>query len=124
MSPSCFQPPQDVEPVADESGKAQQSVSELGGTGTNMEEGQKEIHRNFNVPRGLPILAVGDPGPAPLARSSGKTLVPPSGAAEYAAIDAELATIIDAWRWIAPHSRSIILGMSRKAAAKAARQEP
>jgi hypothetical protein len=47
-------------------GKAQQSVSESGGTGVNAEEGQKEIHGNFVVPRGLPIVGVGDTGLEPV----------------------------------------------------------
>ena len=46
--------------------KAQQSASELEGTGENREERQKEIHEKTNVPRGLPLLGVGDTGLEPV----------------------------------------------------------
>jgi hypothetical protein len=46
--------------------KPQQSASESGGTGVNTEEGQKEIDGNFVVPRGLPIVGVGDTGFEPV----------------------------------------------------------
>jgi len=58
---------------------------------------------------------MGDTGPATIAKSSGNTLVAPSGAAESAAIEAELAIVIHAWSMIAAHSRSIIVGIARNA---------
>jgi hypothetical protein len=39
------------------------------------------------------------------------------GAAECAAIDTELAIVVRAWAMLNQHSRSIIVGMSRKAMA-------
>ena len=53
-------------------------------------------------------------------KSPEKTTVSSSSAAESAAIDAQLAIVIDAWPSIAPHSRSIMVGMARKAIEKAA----
>jgi hypothetical protein len=52
------------------------------------------------------------------AKSSEKSLSQPNGAAESAAIDAELAIVTEAWLLIGPHSRSIVLGMSRNALSK------
>jgi hypothetical protein len=46
--------------------KAQQSASELGGTGTNREARQTKNHEDFFVPRGLPIARVGDTGLEPV----------------------------------------------------------
>ncbi len=66
----AIQPTQGIETTVDGSGKAQQkaqqSASELGRNGMNTEEGQKEIHGNFAVPRGLPIVGVGDTGLEPV----------------------------------------------------------
>jgi hypothetical protein len=61
-----------------------------------------------------------DTGPAHRTKSSGKSLVLSSSAAA----DADLAIIIDAWPSLAPHSRFIFVGMSRKAAAKVQNVNP
>jgi hypothetical protein len=66
---------------------------------------------------------LGDTGLALTAKSSGKSLLSSGGAAESAAVDAELSIVIGAWQLFAPHSRSIIVGMSRKAAEKAEKRE-
>ncbi len=61
-----------------------------------------------------------DTDPATQAESAGRALVRSNGAAESAAIDAELAIVIQAWQLLAPDSRSVIVGMSRKAAQRMA----
>ena len=87
-------------------------------------KGKKVIHGNFNAPRGLPIFRVGDTGPATPPKSPGNMPSQLNGAAESAALDADLAIINAAWPLLAAHSRSIIVGMSRKAVAKVAKGEP
>ena len=49
--------------------------------------------------------------------SSGKSDVASSGAAESAAVDAELAIVIDAWENLAPDLRSAIIEIVRTTAA-------
>ena len=49
--------------------------------------------------------------------SSGKSDVASSGAAESAAVDAELAIVIDAWESLGPEMRSAIIEIVRTAVA-------
>jgi hypothetical protein len=51
-----------------------------------------------------------------LAESSGKSDIASSGAAESAAVDAELAIVIDAWESLGPAMRVAIVDIVRKAA--------
>jgi hypothetical protein len=57
---------------------------------------------------------VGDEHPS---ESSGKSDIASSGAAESAAVDAELAIVIDAWENLAPDLRSAIIEIVRATAA-------
>jgi hypothetical protein len=59
---------------------------------------------------------MGDTGPATTTKSSGKTLSGMSGAAESAALDADLAIVVGAWPLLGAHAKSIIIGMARKSA--------
>lgn len=63
------------------------------------------------------MLPVGTEQPS---ESSGKGAVSSSGAAESAALAAQLAIVVDAWSMITPHCRSIVVGMARKAILQAA----
>ena len=60
---------------------------------------------------------MGDTGPATTEKSSGKSPLSFSGAAESAAVDAELAIVIDAWESLAPDLKSAIVAIVRKTAA-------
>jgi len=76
----------------------------------------KAIHRKIAVPRGLPLIGVGDTGPATQTESSGKTLVASIGGAESGALtDHNLALVIANWTKLPIHSQRIIVGMARKA---------
>jgi hypothetical protein len=76
----------------------------------------------MGAPPELHFCEMGDTGSETLPKSSGKAVVSSSGAAESAAIDSALSIVITAWPVLAPHSRSIIVGMARKAAAKASKR--
>jgi hypothetical protein len=76
--------------------------------------GDFESHR---VPMVDLVLPVGTEQPS---ESAGKVAIPSSDAAQNAAVDAGQATVINAWPVLAPHCRSIIVGMARKAILKAA----
>jgi hypothetical protein len=65
-------------------------------------------------------LAVAEAGLEPVAKLSAKTVADATGGAESGAVDPGLATVIDAWPLLSPHSRSIIVGMAQKAIEKSA----
>ena len=69
----------------------------------------------------MPVAEEGLERPA---KSSEKTIAGANGGAENGALDPGLAIVIDAWPVLAPHCRSIIVGMARKAIEKAAAELP
>jgi hypothetical protein len=48
-------------------------------------------------------------------KSSGKSQVVASGAAESAAVDADLAQVITCWSKLTPHAKATIVGILRAA---------
>jgi hypothetical protein len=93
--------------------KSLQSASEDTGNGGKAQEGQHENSEDFADPRkkrGVKAPPVGDEH---LSESSGKSDVASSGAAESAAVDSELAIVIDAWDGLTPEMRSAIIGIVR-----------
>lgn len=57
---------------------------------------------------------VGDEHPS---KPSGNPDIASSGAAESAAVDPDLAIVIDAWARLAPNLQSVIVGLIRKTVA-------
>ena len=92
------------------------SKTKIEGSGGNQRKIENEKSLDVRKNRVLPIRRVGDTGPATTAKSSGKPLIEHGGAAKSAADD-EVAAIVDAWPLLGKHSRSIIIGMARKAVA-------
>ena len=81
------------------------------------QDGQRENSEGFADPRNkrdVKAPPVGDEHPS---ESSGKSDVASCGAAESAAVDAELAIVIDAWESLAPEMRSAIVDIVRTTAA-------
>jgi hypothetical protein len=97
--------------------KAQQSASEGGRFGRKGQEGQRENSEGFANPRNKPDVKAPPVGAEHPSESSGKSDVELSGAAESAAVDAELEIVIDAWASLGPDLRSAIIEIVRTTAA-------
>jgi hypothetical protein len=64
------------------------------------------------------LSQVGDAGLEGTAQSTGNTPACAIGAAQSAAVDPEMAIVIDAWAMLARRTRSIVVGEARKAISK------
>lgn len=93
---------------------AQQQASQLIGTDGQGSEQECENPADSENRRDSLVISAPPVGDEHLSESSGKSEVESGGAAESAAVDPDLAAVIDAWTTLTARSRSRIVGIVRK----------